>query len=264
MSDRFESAELTKDTTAVVKHFKPEKDGKDRFGNRLLVSKELAYLDGINEKVKAGLLISPLGQKFITENKGILRDIERGLATLQATGEGATEQRIDLGNGRSLEAITKGSQSMFYILTVGDEKYAIKIHAPARDGKADLHQPYINEMLQTQELAETLKSELSDMNISMSEFLFASGQVSCTRYEEKGNREYTSIDLENIRQLKALTLAHIIDKSYPKMDSLWQNIKIDLPVDNKLQFLVTVSRNFRIKQDGTIVWIDPFIYERTR
>lgn len=74
MQERYLPEEVFKEPNATVRHFAPEKGQRDRFGNRLFVSRNLAYLDGVGKEVKAGILISPEGQKFITQNLGILKE----------------------------------------------------------------------------------------------------------------------------------------------------------------------------------------------
>jgi hypothetical protein len=270
MNEQYNSkGELTRDTVgAKVKHFTPEKGEWDRFGNFLFVSNDLAYLDGLGDKVKAGILISPEGGKFIKQNPGIINEIDNALSILETKeGKNVPYKSVNLSSGGNLQAITTGGQSNFYILTMKNaERYAIKTHAPTRKSKLaedliiefNLHQPYINEMLQTQALATDLKNELDSLHVKMSSFLFASGQVSCTRYEED-EKPYLSklFDLNRkfLKELKSIALTYIEKRS--KDNSLWDFIYVDLETDSA-EGLDKSASNFRTKADGTLVWVDPF------
>ncbi len=266
MNERFLPKEIIRDlsasASASVRHFKQEGNtNKDRFGNQLLTSRDFAYLDNVEKVVKAGILISPEGQKFIADNPGILKAIDRGLFLSEIEGNGAAfdKREIDLGNGRVLQWQTKGAQSNFYVLKIDKEKYAIKTHVLSRGRQLNMYQPYINEMLQTQSLALDLKNELARLRVEMQTFLFASGQVSCTRFEKDEGSIESLLDQGKINDLKKATLEYVLEKRYNK-DPLWENINIDLSA-SKMVLGLTLLRNFRKKLDGTVVWIDPFFYE---
>jgi len=259
--ERFFPREIIRDQDAEVKHFTREGQ-RDRFGNRLFTSRDLAYPDGSGERVKAGLLISSEGENFIKRQRGILKDISWGLSQIETPGKGTPERFIDLGGGRTLEAITTGGQSNFYILSVNGEKYAIKTHAPPRKGHEEIHQPYVNEMLQSQTVALDLARDLAALKIRMPDFLFASGQVSCSRYEaDTGRQEVHMADLlDKLNNLEALMLPYIV-KREDSGDPLWRNADVDIPTRLEDR-MATVVQNFRIRSNGTLVWIDPFVYYR--
>lgn len=256
--ERFYPPEIIRDPNAGVKYFTPEKDDRDRFSNRLFSSPQLAYLDRSGDKVKAGLLVSPDGQAFIENNPKILQDIEYGLVNLEAADRGPRDNTIDIGEGRILEAIINGGQSNFYILIINGEKYAIKTHVAPKTGREELHQPYINEMLQTQSVATDLKDELDGLKVKMSTFLFASGQVSCTLFEEDA-KNHDIFDTDKLGNLKNMLSRYILEQRYSKKNALWENVHVDLPMKG-LQWIATVTNNFKTKPDGTAVWIDPFMY----
>jgi hypothetical protein len=259
-SERFNPPEIIRDPSAQVKHFKPEENGRDRFGNKFLSSPNLAYLDGSKDKVKAGMLISLEGQSFIQKNPKILQDIERGLAILEKPHEGVPETVIDLGGGRAIEKVTSGGQSNFYILTINEERYAIKTHVSIRDGRGDMHQPYINEMLQTQSMAEDLKVPLKHLRVEMAKFLFASGQVSCTLFEE-GAKNLEALDPKRLEVLERVAKIYIA-KQHENHNPLWEQIFVDGPLVGDKNVAPTALNNFKVRADGTMVWIDPFIYVR--
>jgi len=249
---------LTGDTDgAKVKYFTPEQNRRDRFGNRMLISKDLAYLDRSNDKVKAGILISPEGEKFIKQNPGIIKKIDSALSFFETHGK-YREEIVDLDDGVTIEIGKGGNQSEFYILTAGGERYAIKTNALFW-----VHQPYINEMLQSQSLATDLKDALSELKVRMSTFLFASGQVFCTRYEEnvKNYDEETEERLERVDRLELAVSAYVVRKK-SEHDPLWENIEVDIPYTN-FQRQETIRRNFMLQPDGVMVWIDPFFYNET-
>ena len=256
-SDRYMPTEIIEDPNASIKHFQNENSGdRDRFGNRLIVSKNLAYLDRAKEKVKAGILVSKDGQKFITENNRILQDVETGLASLEKNGKIKPNEIIDLGNGRSLQYIKSGGQSNFYILKIGQNKYAIKTHILGNGVKRTKYQPYINEMLQTQSLATDLKDKLNSpkINVRMARFLFASGQVSCTYYEEE-KEHYSALNAERFIGLMSVVSEYVRLKQ-KQQDPLWENVHIDLLSQDPEMIL----RNFRTQLDDSVVWVDPFVY----
>ena len=260
MSERYKPVELTNDVSgAVVKNFKPlEGSNKDRFRNRLFVSKDLAYLGGIGEKVKAGILISPKGQKFIAENPGILKGIDRALALLEISEK--NEQVIDIDNNWALYPNRTGGQSKFYLLVGFGEQYAIKTHAPYMANRKEIHQPYMNEMLQTQELGEYLNKECPELRVKMSSFLFASGQVSCTKFEENTGDE-SMLDVDRLKKLQFNSEFYIDNQRRNLKNELWDNVEVDLFIGGPLGYL-NMFTNFIKKSDGSIVWIDPFIYNR--
>ncbi len=249
--------------------FVREKSEKDRFGNRYLTSKvlsrfghkspsseEFSYSDNVGSETSAGILISPEGQKFIAEHPGILRKIEEGLVSFE-TNFKKPNSTIDLRQGISLQATVAGSQSHVYILRIGAEKYVLKTHIFLEPEEKKLYQPYINEMLQTQTIATDLKSDLEKLKVKMSNFLFASGQVSCTRFEEDV-KNYAALDKDRLIDLYLSISNYILEKRYDN-DPLWENITMDLPVSSP-KLAITALNNFRTKPDGTIVCIDPFIY----
>lgn len=254
--ERYYSPEIIKNKDATIKHFKPEANGRDRFGNRIFSSSDLAYLDRGGDKVKAGLLVSPEGQSFIESHKGILHDIEYGLSQLESLNRSIVDRGEELGNGRYLEKIIKSGQSNVYLLTLGGEKYIIKTHRDKRPDKKEFYQPYINEMLQTQSIALDLKKGLEVLGVKMATFLFASGQVSCVLYEED-SKNYPEISEDRLKRLIYVSEHYVTDER-KKENPLWENTFID----NQTHILDIVSPdgNFRKKPDGTLVWIDPFMY----
>lgn len=169
---------------------------------------------------------------------------------------------VNIGKNRTLRTVTSGRQSNFYILTIGEEEYAIKTHVSSDNfgSEPDAHQPYINEMLQTQSIAIDLSSQLDSLKVKMSTFLFASGQVSCTRYEQNEGNYSKEFDISRLADLFTTVANYILMKRYNE-DPLWHGVDLDLPMERG-RLMLTFLRNFRTKADGTLVWIDPFIYSR--
>ncbi len=279
MSERYTRELFPNDSRAGIAHFKPEENGRDRFGNRLIPSglfskdgKGLAYLDGAGINIKAGILISPDGEDFIKENPGILKWIDQGLAIFEKGNKlNTTQTKIILEDDDknpvgALEYIKSGGQSNFYILVVGGKKYAIKTHRDRKFGEAkeSISQPYINEMLQTQSVAHDLERRLADLNVKMANFIFASGQVSCTSYEENASN-YLKLTFEIIRQLQFYLNIYLSMKRDSSNNPLWENVRVDLEVYNDYhEMTVNLCRkNFISRADGELVWIDPFIHFRS-
>jgi hypothetical protein len=252
------TGELKKGQGKPNENFIRENGAKDRFGNQYITSKEFSYFDNAGQENSAGILISPDGQKFIADNPRILHDIEKGLISFANYSGNIYDFKIDLGQGRSLQFVVSGSQSQFYILKINDQKYAIKVHlSETAEGHRKIDQPYINEMLQTQAVAADLKNDLERLGIKMSSFLFASGQVSCTKYEEEGDRSnvVVRVVVEKITELFNLVDRYINGKKKER-NPLWNHIEIDFHMNPETMF-----RNFIFKKDGSIVWIDPFLYQ---
>lgn len=79
--------ELFINPDALLKHFHPPTDSseRDRFSNRIFFSRDRANIGQNKEEVKAALLVSPEGEAFIKENRGILNLIDKGLTLLHNT-----------------------------------------------------------------------------------------------------------------------------------------------------------------------------------
>ena len=267
MPERFLPKEVIVDPNAPIRYFIPERGGLDRFGNRLFTSEKFAYLDGAGNKTKAGLLVSPDGQDFMRRDLGILKDVDRALAQMEPYGDGKSisDQPIDMGNGRSLRMLKDAEigrhlQSNIYLLVVDGRKYIIKTHLQSNSIVPDIHQPYINEMLQTQHISEDLRSDLENQRVRMATFLFASGQVSCTLYEEEDAENDEPMVIERFLALQDAVIRYVEEKKLNR-DPLWEGVKVDST--KKRRFFIKESNewsnsNIRVQRDGTIVWVDPF------
>ncbi|MDP2671204.1 MAG: hypothetical protein Q8P13_01955 [bacterium] len=258
--ERYAQEEL-KPTDAPVKHFTPvEGSSRDRFGNRVFESPKLGYLDRENDEVRAALLVSEEGERFIKSNPGILKDIEEGLLKLEyARDEGSNPvyfDSTDLPKGNHLSRYSQGNQSNVYLLEVKGEKYILKTHRVSAPHYQDARQPYINEMLQTQEMAADLKEDFEKLNMRMPDFLFASGQVSLVRFEEGNIPEDSLLDTERFKQFAAIANRYLSTK---EDQDLWKKIWAD-DLDEVLVH-ETKKSNFVETEDGSLVWIDPFFYE---
>lgn len=170
--------------------------------------------------------------------------------------------RIDLGNGRKMEipAGTFGRQSRIHILTIGSEKYVIKIRKTIEGAGRDFSQPYINEMLQCQAIAVDLKPQLDQAGIEMARFLFASGQISCSRFEEGAGSTFD--ELKPKARIFLPALYDYIEKQHVNGISLWRNVKQDIgniQNVNSPNFYIA-THNFITRKDGKFVCIDPLAY----
>ncbi|MGE5041376.1 MAG: hypothetical protein ACM3IJ_00545 [Candidatus Levyibacteriota bacterium] len=262
---RFHQDKLHEDKAANFPHFRPEKDtGKDRFGNRFFSSLKTAFLDREGNSFKAGVLVSPEGEEFLKENLGILQDIDKGLTKMTEIGESkrVISGAIDLGGQRSLAFLGQGAQSDAFMLETPTGRYVVKKGRESKTEQPSVlnrRQPYINEMLQIQELSEDLRKEIAKKGIFFPTFLFASSHVSCEAYEE-GVPVTSDQQAESIKAFAAL-----VNKTVQKKNSLplWRNIEADVikkvtPYGDKTY---EVPLNDLVKrQDGTIVWLDPLMY----
>lgn len=266
---RFQDDALHRNPDAPLQHFLPLKvpEGsrqipRDRFGNRIFSSANKSYLDRKGEPTKAALLVSPAGELFIKENPGILNDIDRGIVELTDTGQlGTYWTSIYLGKERKMQRLLngRGSQSLVYLLKTADKKYVVKKKNPQARLHEDVSQPYINEMLQTQALATDLKQELTTAGVAMATHFFASGQVSCAQFEE-GQHPKPEYLKEKTNDL----IGEVQNYIRSQTSDLWENIDQDAKVyDYSPTRIVFRTDNFIQKPDGTLVWIDPFLYDPT-
>lgn len=230
---------------------------RDRFGNFVFASPEKAYRDREDKEVKSALLITQEGEVFCRKYPGILQDISRGLQQLTPKHDGDLVRRmkprnptVELGNGRRIRYLSSGAQSMVYVLEVPDGRYILKTHLPY----SQVHQPYVNEMLQVQSLEHDCAADLQRLGIALPRFLFASGQMICTEYVPR--EASFSNDFEPTYYAAATTAEHYVDQQKRgDRAALWKNIWID-----KIQKRQMPRANFREREDGTVVWIDPIAY----
>lgn len=268
--ERFHEDKLIINPSATYDYFHPIENGRNRFGNRIFRSPELAYLSG-REKIptKAALLISPAGDSFIKNNKGILSDIDKGLRQLEpnvlaffSRQRNAEAKPIELGNGRRMSYLTSGAQSHVFLLEVDQGKYVVKIRNTRTPEWFSVFQPYINEVLQVQSLQADLGNEFAKLGIALPTYLFASGQIECIKFEE--GEHPTRQEVGRIgNRLRDITYDYI-DKEIQAGNKLWNNVKVD--VKNTPQYKVfgktsTMTNNMIRNSEGKLVWIDMLIYE---
>lgn len=267
--ERFHGNKLTTNPLATYDYFHPTENGKDRFGNRIFKSPELAYLSG-REKTptKAALLISSAGNNFIQNNNGILSDIDKGLIQLGPSvlslsfGQKNVEiNPVELGNGRKMSYLASGAQSHVFLLEANQEKYIVKMRNPKLPELFSIFQPYINAMLQVQSVQADIGDELSKLGVVLPTYLFASGQVVCIKFEE--GKHPVKKEVDGIKdQLRDITYEYI-NKEMRAENKLWNNVKVDLKniphrVFGKTSNLTT---NMIKNSEGKLVWIDMFKYE---
>lgn len=228
---------------------------RDRFGNRVFSSPDRAYSDRESKTTKAALLVSEPGQELIQQHKGILQDISRGLELVCPKRErdylDLPEDPVSIGPNRWLQFKGFGQQSTVFQLTINSERYAIKAHRP----DTGLYQPYVNEMIQLQTLATECKDALAGLHVDLPTFLFASGQVSCTEYVPHPAQLDESF--EPAHYALAETFSVFIRQQKEGGNALWKDIYVDTMHHRKLP-----RSNYRQRDDGTIVWVDPVAYFR--
>ena len=257
---RFHDRATFKDPSALLRHVDIDpKTGRDRFGNRVITSPELAYLDRENRSTKAAMLVSAEGERFLKSNPGILKELDRGLQEMmdkRKQGKSSKGVSIELDQHRRLTHVGNGAQSEVFKLETSSGDYVIKIHV----NRSQLQQPYINEMLQIQSLAAEEKEALSAVNIDFPQYLFASGQVMCAEYAP-GPAEFSE-DFTPVYYAATVIAEDFISQQKMNGNELWKNIHID-----KIQRIGNVASdygipasNFRRRLDGSLVWIDPVAY----
>ena len=263
MSEQFGGSELYRDPSAEVRHFEKESEqNRDRFGNRLFLSENLAYLDRHENPTKAGILISGEGEDFLKKHSGILKKLDSCLADVDAKDF----YSVAIGDEIELKRYDHGGQSNVYLLSCGEEKCIIKTHRPERETDSfdddertgvRIDQPYLNEMLQTQSFAKDLVDELRKLHVQMPVFLFASGQVSCTKFYLDSYQRIEENERQNLRELWDIAQSYIFEQQH-QGNHLWEGVELDNPSNYRI-----ADRNFIKTEDGTLVWIDPFVLDTT-
>lgn len=241
----------------VTKEDHPDGKKRDKFGNRLIVSHTKSYLDRAGNETRAALLVSKKGDTFLGQNPNIIDNIEHGVYVLQ---NAASNREIDLGNNRSMKRVRSHAhaQSKLFLLETNDKKYMIKTPATVEARHKNFRQPYINEMLQSQTLAADLDKILSQAQIEMPTFMFASGQMSCTEYIE-GVKPDGAYLLQKIKPI-----AEIIEEFIQsQQNDLWNNIYQDAFTRIGSELHLLRPDNFVQRVDGTLVWVDPFKYDES-
>lgn len=238
--------------------FQPQPDGsgKDRFGNRIHYSPDFAYLDRNNNVVRAGLLLSPDGQELVRGMPGCLTQLNHAINQLSEV----KQPKVEFKYGILSDAFKSGDQSKIYIWeTHKGVRYVIKVPlANSVDILPALRvdQPYIDEMLQTQEIQTALKPLLDAKNVKLSTFLFASSSVSCTKFEEGEHPDDWNDDQHERFSSVINGVRSYISKRRHSDDSLFYNVIVDAGDGEKLSH---PSDNVIIDASGSIVWIDPFV-----
>lgn len=270
---------------------------RDQFGNRVFASKEQAFENKEGQLSKAALLVSEAGEQFIKGYPGILRDINNGLIALEEVEKQEYQKErdsvyspqfyerkrrssswLELGDGRSMAKYAEGNQSAVYALRLpkptgageGYDFYILKTHlypnktAPESIKEMSVDQTYKDEMLQTQSLIKARQAEYESIGITLPEYLFASSEMSCVKATPAETRTVPNMDA---RIYTALTIAQdFIKKEKQAGNALWNNVYVDdLHKREGLSSAYLLPRgNFSPRQDGTLVWIDPFKYQKSR
>jgi len=255
--------ELFSRAAAPIKHFTPEdsSDGilRDRFGNRLISSPTIAYLDKEEDPVKAAVLISREGEALIRKAKGLLKPIEQALVESDIPNPSRVLQGetlvFEFGERARLERMYEldGGQSNISILELEGEKLVIKkIQIMPTLTDFFTNQPYINEMLQVQSIAYDLREELAEAGFVMPTFLFATGQVCGVRFEQ-GPRP----DSQKIQEKLPGVIAFVepyIEEQLSGGNMLWKDTLLDERIRIRQDYSSYVDR-----PDGKIAWVDPLV-----
>ncbi|HYD35789.1 MAG TPA: hypothetical protein VD999_07005 [Vitreimonas sp.] len=279
------ASQLFKESESQVKHFVRETNLRDRHGNRLFTSPELAYVDKEEDMVKAGLLVSPAGEALLKNNSHLLQDIEYGLVDLirffrstheyevEEMPDGRTLKSLKLGNNRRMRYLGCGGFSMVYQLVLPDRTLIIKRNLPNELHEFDFdgNQPLINEMLQVSALQADLAEDFKRLGISFPTYYFSTGQVLCVEYIEGKhpildcfvNSPMTEAEAFQQRAGRAFELhdvvANYIASQQRDNNPLWKKITPDvLHAEENIIRL----KNFIQKPDGSLVWIDPLYYQQ--
>jgi hypothetical protein len=259
LGKRFLEGQLKEDRSASLPNFKPEKNGRDMFGNRIFTS-SLGYQDANEQVTRAALLVSEKGQIFLKNNPGILDDVDRGIRVLAEEMEGLGDHyvneykfRVMLSKGRRLTRAGGGNQSEVFLLENGSEKYIVKAPKSLSSRFTRYSQPYINEMLQTQAIQEGLRSEASEAGVFIPDFLFASGHISCVEFIE-GKKEIEEADRSKLIVFFKNVTDFVNIKRWSG-DPLWKGVDSDIPLSEDA---IPISN--LIKVGTKYAWIDPVFH----
>ncbi len=151
---------------------------RDRFGNRVFSSRKNAYFDREGNENRSILLVSPDGQDLLRSTPGILKTLEQFLAH---SGPRLEQHRVIIdkeahtileGRGR-IEYLAGGNQSLVYRVDIDDRSFVLKIHLP----HSNVHQPYVNEMLELQSFGTDCAHDLSSLGVALPRVFFATNDV---------------------------------------------------------------------------------------
>ncbi len=244
------------------KHFKPINNGRDQFGNRLFSARKQGlyapgYVDREGKQYKAVLLISPEGEKLIKHNPGILNDIDRGVTAINNW-----ESSIVLSENpkRSLSKIWSEYNNRLARLQLGENEYLLKwLNQEKLVDKYLAYQPFINEMLQVQEVQKKFGEELlrEDVNVILPTYFFASGFLLCKTYESGKPASPEPKILERIDKALYIVMEYVWKQTEVK-GSLWENVHFD--TQDWITGTMVRTNNFILRPDNKLAWVDPFTY----
>ncbi len=244
------------DPETPVQHFTPDAsrtDGRDRHGNRLFTSRDKGY-EGKTGETKSALLVSEQGEALLQTHPGFLHTLDKGLAYMESLPDpSVVREPFNIGDGWTIKYVGKGGQSHVALIEhTNGTKLIVKIKNSQDPKSANLNQPYINEMLQGQALAEDMQEELQAAGVRLPTYYMASGQMILMEYAE-GTEHPTSLQVDHARlfsQVNEYITSH-------RDDPLWTGITADA-WDTPAE---PWQRNFIQQPDGSVLWVDPFVYE---
>lgn len=245
-------------------HFYPLSDSeRDKFGNRIFSSKNKIFLDREGQELQASLLVSPDGDVLLKKYPGLLTKLEAGLRELEdlkLKERFLTKDKVDLPNLGTLETLVQGGQAKVYKLSLPKDSLAVKTILHYYNNRVD--QPFINEMLQMQELANEAGRELNGQNIYLPKYYFASGQVLAREYV-KGDRPQHA-ELLPVLKKGQIILQKFIEARQQNNNRLWENVHLDIRTKNFSGWLTEYFKqdNFVKTEDGKFFCIDLFYVRR--
>lgn len=193
-----------------------------------------------------------------------IKDIAEGIAEIGAEIQSSANDKmriLDIGDGVTLSFLFEGAQSRVYVLNINGDRYVVKVKKGKTSDNSVKHnytQPYINEMLQLQEMGAELRELMDKNNVVLPEFLFVSSEVSCVKFEEGKMIVQYGVYAGIINRLDSNGFSEkVIEyvKEKNRKESLWSNIQIDTRKRGKLKY-----DNFILRDDHKLAWIDPLLY----
>lgn len=178
---------------------------------------------------------------------------------LVSKSESVSNPKYQLKISRLLE----GAQSRTYriIVSKGKSSYDFVSKTPAFirdlfDTIKDFRQPYLNELLQIQEISFDMKSDFAKVGIRLPTVYFSSNGISLVKF---AGDEHLLPDAEpdGLYELVDNVGKYISQKA--QTNGLWKNIRIDAyDAEGALRW-----NNFVKDKQGNITWVDPFYYDNT-
>ncbi len=279
----------TSESPVTLPGFQIKEGIRNELGDRIFYFKDSSYKDRQQRELFTSLLISEPGEEVIKKRKGFLQGLNRAVIAIHHPDEllDLVKQRDDIreispefhaladrikvledvtrftqetpyqlpDSGRCLYFLAQGGESEVFVYQQDGEKYIVKYPRALHETHEDLHQPYVNEMLQMQFLQRDLGPEMEKMGVFFPEQYFSSPEALCVQFIEGRTPTEEELPIERTNSIYELVAKYLMQKKSNDPDGLWTNMYVDIYKD-KAQRL----NNFSITNSGKIYLVDPLAY----